>query len=345
MNKVEKEDVQAIMNVIDREAFRGTTTLVTGATGSLARYIVHSLMELFHTTEDRNGRVIVLSRSHKKIEDAFFDYLNDKQFQIIEGSVENLTCDQIEGSLDYIFHAACNSSTAYFSTNPTEILSANVIGTYQLLELARIKRIRGFLFFSSGAAYGGANVWGSYSGVDPTAPHNCYVIGKQAGENFCSAFFHEYGVPTKIVRIAYTYGPHIDLNDGHLYSDLIKSVIDYKDIYIKGNPKKYMRLLYVTDAVRAFFLIMQNGEEMVPYEVYNLTEVMTIEDIAKMLTEVTFKERGLRYRKKTDGVEDELIKVFPENIAKLNLKPHISLSEGMKRSVMSIELNSIHGSM
>ena len=232
MRRIEKQDVEEIIQGINVEKVLGKTFLITGATGSLARYFVHTLMEIAERYKGKECKVIVVCRNREKAVDIFKEYINSLYFKMICGRVEEPVC--CEEHIDYILHAACTSATKFFRSNPVDISSANVIGTYNLLSLAREKQVKGFLFFSSGAVYGGKTQDDfSYNGINPLDYQNCYALSKQMGENLCACFAEQYAVPAKVVRIGYTYGPHMDLNDGHLDSDFAKSIVEYNDIASK----------------------------------------------------------------------------------------------------------------
>ncbi len=338
MRQIEKEDVQNIIYALDESRFFGKTFLITGSTGALARYCVMTLMELSERNPTTPCKVVVLCRNVEKAKRIWVDYLTSPNFVLMEGRVE----DKIEyqGEIDYIFHAACISATQYFHTNPVEIISANAIGTYNLLMLAREKEVKGFLFFSSGAVYGGTtkdNV--TYNGLEPLDYKNCYNMSKRLGENLCASFVQEYGVPAKVLRIGYTYGPHIDLKDGHLYSDFIKAIIERRDLVIRSDGQARVGMTYITDAVIAFFQVLLQGRPDTPYVMHNDDEQMTIEELAAVLTMDVFPERKLKYmclEKKKEKEPEPIIK-YSSFLQELGWKVQIKMADGFFRTVMCLE--------
>ena len=336
LNDIEKSDIKEILDDLDTKLLCNKVFLITGATGSLARYIALSLLEFYRSNPHCAGKVILSARNEDKIKDIFSDYFEYDFFQYITGNVE--TKISYEGNIDYIIHAACVSNSNFFSTNPVEIISANTVGTYQLLEFAKEKKVKAFLFFSSGAVYGGITLDDySYNGIDPLNSKNCYAISKKMGENLCASFFDEYNLNAKIVRIGYTYGPHIDFNDGHLYSDFIRAIYNRETLIIRGNPQKRIGLCYVTDAVRAFFKVLFEGTAKTPYVMRNITNVMTIQELAECLTNKVFKDKNLQYICNTNGSVDNTEFRKPELLYWLGWKPRISIEEGFKRVLTSME--------
>ena len=312
--------------------------MITGATGAIGRYIVLALMEIAIRYQKNSCNVIIVCRNQRKAESIFEKYLDNLHFKIIVGSVEEkINCSD---EIDYILHAACTSTTSFFETNPVDIASANTIGTYNLLLLAKEKKAKGVLFFSSGAVYGGSTKSDTdYNGINPLEYQNCYALSKQMGENLCVCFSKQFGVSAKVVRIGYTYGPHIDLNDGHLYSDFVRDILEYKDLVIKGDGKKYIGLCYITDAIRAFFKVLFYGKEKTPYVMRNYKEYLTIETLAYKLITEAFPDRKLSYKCMMKASKETVLCCSKEPILLKNLgwEPRVDVVSGFRRVVACLE--------
>src|SRR5262249_53731189 len=147
----------------------------------------------------------------------------------------------IDGPVDYIVHAASQASPKYFGRDPVGTLSANVLGTRHLLELARQKQSRGFLYFSSAEVYGQldpARIPAPESAcgpVDPLDVRSCYAESKRMGETMCVCWAYQYGVPARIVRPFHTYGPGMALDDGRVFSDFVAAIVQERDIVLTSN--------------------------------------------------------------------------------------------------------------
>lgn len=175
--------------------------------------------------------------------------------------------------------------------------------------------------------------------IDYLEPKNCYAVGKRAGEALCRAYWKQYRVPARGVRISHTYGPGIDLSDGHVYSDFAKSIIEHKDLVIKGDGLASRPFCYVSDAIRAFFLILLRGGDGEMYNMANPEMNVTIKELADLLTQTTFPERELRVIVQAPSVEKEVQKVSIniEKLKRLGWYPEIDLEQGFRRLVRSIE--------
>lgn len=341
MNKLELRDIQEILSDISCDKLKGSRCLIVGATGALGRYIVYSLMELYKRTDDISARVVILSRSREKAERCFSEYLSEVQFSIIEGSVETIVLDDF--LFDYIIHAGCVSSTKNFTSNPVEIITANTVGLYNLLELARKNGTKGGVLFLSSCAVNGKllNSYYSYTGIDPMVVQNCYALSKKQGENLCAAYYEEYNVPAKIIRVGYSYGPYVDLTDGHLYSDFLRAIVEREDLVIQSDGTRYLGFCYVTDTVRGILKVLLDGEPGIPYVVRNQIEVKSIKEIARELTEEVFADRKLNYICKGQKTDSDNVAdykpVMPQLLMEMGWEPHVSLAEGFRRAVEIIE--------
>lgn len=341
MNAVREDDLKQIIAKIPYEMCEGQTFLITGANGFLASYVTDTLMYLKQKGFIKRCSVIALCRNRQKAERVFREWLEDRDFHLLIQPVEEKVI--LEGSVDYIVHAASCSTTHLFASNPADILAANMIGSYHLLELAREKQVKGFLFFSSGAVYGIEDAEeiceGEICSINYLKPKNSYAVGKRAGEALCSAYWSQYQVPAKGVRISHTYGPGIDLNDGHVYSDFAKSIIEYKDLVIKGDGLAARPFCYVSDAVSAFFIILFKGAAGEMYNMANPQMNVTIKELADLLTQKVFPERGLQVIVENPSKEKQShkTKINIEKLEGLGWKAEVDLNTGFRRLVGSME--------
>ena len=100
--------------------------------------------------------------------------------------------------MDYIIHAAGIASPVYYTKYPIETMDVGTIGTRNMLELAREKKVKSFLFTSSSEVYGDPDsrhvpTREEYRGnVAVIGPRACYDESKRYGETMCSAFWNVY---------------------------------------------------------------------------------------------------------------------------------------------------------
>ncbi|GMQ63302.1 NAD-dependent epimerase/dehydratase family protein [Vallitalea maricola] len=350
MNDIILEDMEYIIKYIDVEMFKGNTFLITGANGLLGRYMVELLMYINNNILDEDYcKIFALSRNEIDLKKKFSKYIDKKYFEIIIQNVEDDI--YIDDKIDYIIHAASQANTKSFKIDPVGTLSANTIGTFNLLNFAKRKKIKSFLFFSSGAVYGDISCAtepvkeNQYYSLNPLNTNSCYAEGKKMGENMCYCFYKQFGIPTKIVRIGHTYGPGINLYDGRVFSDFVRNIINDENLIIRSNGKAKRPFCYISDAIVAFNLVLFKGNSGEAYNVVNNNCYVSINELADILVNKIFKEKKLKIISKdmnqaTNKSNNLGLTVLDSNkINKLGWIPKISIDEGFKRTVESFYNN------
>jgi UDP-glucuronate decarboxylase len=300
-NKIIKEDLQSIYNSdIDWSYFYNKTILISGANGFLPAYLVESLLYLNFIDPKNNVNVIGLVRSIKNAHSRFFEYVNNSNLMFLEQDV----CEPIIKvmKIDYVIHAASQASPKFYGVDPVGTLSANVIGTINLLNFSRLNNVKSFLYFSSSEVYGELNsiqipakedVFGH---INPTNVRSCYAESKRMGENICVSYCHQYGVPVKIVRPFHTYGPGMKLDDGRVYADFVSDIINNKNINMLSDGTATRAFCYLTDATIGFFKVLINGINGEAYNIGNPNEEHSILDLAELMVAI-YPEKNLKVNK------------------------------------------------
>jgi UDP-glucuronate decarboxylase len=345
-NPIVAADLAVILSAsLDWQSFAGKTVLISGANGFLPAYIVESLLFLNETAQYEPVKVIALVRNKERAWDRFAFYKGRSDFCLI---VQDVCFPfDVDGPVDFIIHAASQASPKYYGKDPVGTLSANVIGTKNLLELAREKKSQGFLFFSSGEVYGEVDEHAIpiredvYGYIDPTNVRACYAESKRMGENMCVSWHHQYGVPAKIVRPFHTYGPGMSLDDGRVFADFVADVVSQRDITLKSNGFAMRPFCYIADATIGFFTVLLNGANANAYNLANPDAEISIKDLAALIAGL-FPERGVGIRFEipaNDGsyLKSSIVRSLPsiDKINALNWFPDTDLTTGFRRTILS----------
>jgi len=346
MNSVVKEDIKKIIESFSGwERFRGKTILISGANGFLPAYMVETLVELNHIFTGVQVKVIALVRNKQKAEKRFTHLLSDKNLKIIIKDV----CDEIvvDEKIDFIVHAASQASPKYYGIDPVGTLSANVLGTINLVKLAEKHKAESFLYFSSGEVYGELSEKDmpvsetTFGYLDPAKVRSCYGESKRMGETICVSYLHQYGVKAKIVRPFHTYGPGMQLDDGRVFADFVSNVISKKDIILNSDGSAQRAFCYLTDATVAFFTVLLNGKDGEAYNVGNPNEEYSILELAKIVISIK-PELNLKLiiNKPADGntyLKSPVSRNSPniQKLGSLGWQPKVSAKEGFERTVNS----------
>lgn len=346
MNLIIQKDIEEIVNQISGlERFRGKTVLIAGANGMLPAYMVETLIYLNLLKINFNVKVIALVRNKLKTEKRFKHLLGDHNLLIIEQDVcIDLNLDE---KIDFIIHAASQASPRFYGIDPVGTLSANILGTINLIKLAKKNNVESFLFFSSGEVYGQVEEKDipisedTFGYLNPAKVRSCYAESKRMGENICVSWFHQFGVKAKIVRPFHTYGPGMSLDDGRVFADFVSDIVRNKNIEIMSDGKAIRPYCYISDAVIAFFTILLKGEDGEAYNVGNPNGELSVIQLANLLLGI-FPEKQL----KVQFIEKEINKNYLQSpilrncpdinkIAQLDWAPKILPEDGFKRTILS----------
>lgn len=346
MNSIIQQDLDQILQAsIPWENLAGATVLITGATSMLGSYMVYTLAQLQRKKPQYKIQLVLGIRSPEKARRLFGPILDRPDIHLWVADMGGLF--QYDGRVDYIVHAASLASSHLFLTNPVEVALPNVIGTWQLLEIAKREKVRGFLFFSSGAVYGKlenlTEVCEYHDGhLLPMDVRSCYGESKRMGENLCACYGAQYGIPAFSVRIPHTYGPTMDLNDSRVFCEFVKNVVDDENIIMKSDGSARRPFCYLSDATIAFFLLLLKGQAGVAYNMCNNDGNISILELAHLLCEL-FPEKKLTVIKQARSTSDTYSEdktagctlVNCNQLHGLGWYPKVGLKEGFKRTVIS----------
>ncbi|NBV42024.1 NAD-dependent epimerase/dehydratase family protein, partial [bacterium] len=205
-----------------------STILVSGGAGFVGSHLCRKLLTQGHT-------VLCLDNLYTGSADNISDLNESSRFVF---SVHDVTVPYPAKKIDYIFNLACPASPVHYQAQPVTTFKTAVIGTINMLELARQCGAR-LLQASTSEIYGDPLVhpqpetyWGN---VNPIGIRSCYDEGKRAGETLCADYERQFGTEVRIARIFNTYGPSMNRNDGRVVSNFIIQALEKKPLTIYGD--------------------------------------------------------------------------------------------------------------
>ncbi len=321
--------------------FTGKTILVTGASGFLPAYMVETLLFL-NDSRKIQCKVIGLVRNLDKAYKRFIHYNGRSDFLLVQGDISKDV--NWPERCDFIIHAASQASPKFYGIDPVGTMTANLLGTYNLLNHAREWKSEGFLFFSSGEVYGQVALdkiptkENDYGYIDVTNPRSCYAESKRASETLGVSYARQFGVPFKIVRPFHTYGPGMALDDGRVFADFVNDVVNHRNLILRSDGKAVRAFCYLSDAVAGFFTVLLKGEQAAAYNVGNPGGVISIGDLADLLAGL-FPDLKLEVERTAQlggGYMPSPISInFPniDRLISLGWKPSYSPREGFFRTI------------
>lgn len=287
MKEIYLEDIRNIANCnsVDWNRLSGATVLVTGATGLIGAAMVRGLMG-YNQFGQGKLMVMALARNENKAKQMFSEYLENECFTLVIGDVNTLT--QIDGDIDYIVHGASVTSSRDFVDKPVETILTAIEGTRNILELARKKQVKGMVYMSSMEVYGtpvdNTPLTEEKMGyLNPLSVRSSYSESKQMVENLCVAYWAQYQVPVKIVRLTQTFGPGVAADDGRVFAEFARCAVKGNDIRLQTKGETERMYLYTADAVTALLTVLTKGENGTAYNAANKETYCSIKEMAEIV--------------------------------------------------------------
>ncbi|KAJ6994482.1 UDP-glucuronic acid decarboxylase 1-like [Populus alba x Populus x berolinensis] len=215
--------------------------VVTGGAGFVGSHLVDKLIS-------RGDEVIVLDNFFTGRKDNLVHLFGNPRFELIRHDV----VDPILLEVDQIYHLACPASPVHYKYNPVKTIKTNVMGTLNMLGLAKRVGAR-FLLTSTSEVYGDPlehpqkeTYWGN---VNPIGERSCYDEGKRTAETLAMDYNRGADVEVRIARIFNTYGPRMCLDDGRVVSNFVAQAIRKQPMTVYGDGKQTRSFQYVSDLV------------------------------------------------------------------------------------------------
>lgn len=342
------EDIQNVVQAdLPWADFAGKTVLITGANGFLPAYLVYTLLHLNQGNLAKPVKIIALVRNLVKAKARFANVI-DVNLTFLEQDVSLPI--RIEGDVHFIIHAASQASPKYYGTDPVGTLSANVLGTINIMRLAEEKQPQAVLYFSSSEVYGQLTAEQlpvneqQFGYLNPTQVRSCYAESKRMGENICVSWASQFGVPVKIARPFHTYGPGMALDDGRVYADFVGDALARRDIRMKSDGTAQRAFCYLVDATIGFFTVLLKGRIGEAYNVGNSQQEMTMLELATTIVGLVPQTsiKVVEFKPPTDGsyLASPVSRLTPDvsKLAELGWHPTTTVAIGFARTIASYQI-------
>lgn len=299
--------------------------LVTGGAGFIGSHLCERLLALGH-------EVICLDNFFTGQRQNIRHLLNQPAFELIRHDL----VQPILLEVDEIYNLACPASPVHYQFNPVKTVKTNVMGTINMLGLAKRVNAR-ILQASTSEVYGDPSehpqresYWGN---VNPIGIRSCYDEGKRLAETLMMDYYRQNQVDIRIVRIFNTYGSRMSVGDGRVVSNFIVQALRNQPIIIYGDGQQTRSFCYITDMVEGMIRMMENQYGFTgPVNLGN-PEEFTIRKLAEDILQQTGSSSSIDFQPLP---QDDPIRRRPDiSLAKEKLSwiPQIKLSEGLSATI------------
>jgi len=269
--------------------------LITGGCGFIGTSLIKIILEQEPSTNIRILDNLSVGTKSDLEEVASFEEISEvvsgpQGIELLVGDIRDPEVCKIAAiGCDCIVHFAANTGVGPSVEDPRIDMEANVVGTFNMLDSARINCVRRFIFASSGAPVGELLDPPMHEEL-PAHPVSPYGASKLAGEGYCSAYYRSYGVGTVCLRFGNVYGPR-SKNKSSVIAKFVKLAAEGKNCEIYGDGKQTRDFIYISDLVDA---VIQASESTVGGETFQIatSEERTVIEVAVMIKEA-LKECGI----------------------------------------------------
>jgi UDP-glucuronate decarboxylase len=300
--------------------------LVTGGAGFLGSHLCDRLVAEGHHVLCVDN---YFTGSKKNIE----HLLDHKNFEVLRQDV----CFPLYVEVDEIYNLACPASPFYYQWDPIQTMKTSVLGSYNLLGLAKRTGAK-ILQASTSEIYGDPKVhpqpeeyWGN---VNPIGIRSCYDEGKRAAETLFVDYYRVHDVKAKIVRIFNTYGPRMAQNDGRVVSNFIVQALQGKDITIYGDGQQTRSFCYVDDLLDGMMSMMNHIDDnfIGPVNLGNPGE-FTMWELAHKVIELTGSNSQILQMPLPQDDPKQRRPDITQAKSMLNWEPTINLEQGLIKTI------------
>lgn len=304
--------------------------LITGSAGFIGTNLV---LRLLNTTTD--CKIIGLDNLLTSQLPCQQTTLESERYKFIQCDiVTDLHILSTLPKIDEIYHLASIASPPKYCKYPIETLDVNIIGTKNILDLA-VKHGAKFILTSTSEVYGDPlehpQKESYYGNVNTVGERSCYDESKRCAETYVYEYRRKYCGDFKICRIFNTYGPHMDIDDGRVVTNIIKQSITNRPVLICGDGKQTRSFCYIDDMLDGLTALMASREAG-PINLGNPTTECSINRLVKLFETIVGGKLILTRVPKMEN--DPLVRKPDITKAEIMLgfSPKIGLEEGMQKT-------------
>jgi len=299
--------------------------LITGGAGFIGSHLADSFLADGH-------QVLVADNLYTGSTENFNQHLENPDFEFMNHDITlPLFVD-----VDVIFNLACPASPIHYQRFPVETIKTNILGSINMLDLAKRLSIPIFQA-STSEVYGdpattpqSESYWGN---VNPVGVRSCYDEGKRAAETLFMDYNRQYSIPIRIFRIFNTYGPRMSLEDGRVVSNFISQALQGLPITIYGDGRQTRSFCYVDDLVRAFTSALSTNENILgPINIGNPNELSML-DIAQKVISLTNSSSQITFGKLPEDDPKQRKPNIEKAKRELGWAPEIDVDDGLNRTI------------
>ena len=317
--------------------------LITGGCGFIGTALVKELLEthaikkirVFDNLSVGAREDLALVCQYTELKSTKTSHSDTPVVELMVGDIQDYQkCERACKGMDVVVHLAANTGVGPSVENPRRDMQSNVVGTFNMLEAARQRKIKSFIFASSGAPVGEVAP-PIHEEISPK-PVSPYGASKLAGEGYCSAYFRTFGLKTVALRFGNVYGPG-SLRKESAVAKFIKRALDGKPIEIYGDGTQTRDFVFIDDLMNAIrcAAACEAGGEVFQIATNHETTINELAQLLKKVIEEALPGGTIEIIHKRPRIGDVKRNFSETQKAEkiLGWKCHWSLEDGLRKTV------------
>lgn len=304
---------------------RGKRILVTGGSGFIGSHLVKGLLKYTDNIVVASER---LDSNSYFVKSGLF---KQTVFEPVDITLKR-EVDQLgeKYDFDFIFHLAAQTIVTVAHKNPQRTFESNIMGTVNILELARSHKVKGTIVASSDKAYGKSK--DEYTETTPLKGDHPYDVSKTATDLIAQTYFKTYGLPLVITRMGNVYGPG-DSHTNRIFPGICISLATNSVLSLRSDGSYVRDYIYVDDVVNALIILMKKFET-IRGEAFNISSDKSF-SVIQLITAIE-KQTKLKINYKVENTAKNEIPFQHLNtnkIKKLGWKCESSFKESVLKTL------------
>ncbi len=302
--------------------------LVTGGAGFIGSHLCERLVYEGHD-------VLCLDNFYTGSKNNIIHLMDEHRFELVRHDI----IEPILLEVDQVYHYACPASPVHYQYNPVKTIKTNVMGTINMLGLAKRVKAR-IMLASTSEVYGDPMVhpqtedyWGN---VNCIGIRSCYDEGKRVAETLMMDYHRQNKVDIKIIRIFNTYGPRMAMNDGRVVSNFIIQALQNQNITVYGKGNHTRSFQFIDDLIEGSIAMMMLPDFTGPVNLGNPNE-FSIMELAEKVIDLTGSKSKIVFKPLPSDDPTQRQPDISLAGEKLNWQPQIRLEEGLKKTIPYFE--------
>ena len=318
--------------------------LITGGAGFIGSHLVRLMVNQYPDTQVVNLDALTYAGDTAKLK----DIASQPHYQFVHGDITDTPLVKklfTQYDFDGLIHLAAESHVDQSIKNPLNFAQTNVMGTLNLLEIARRAwegsfEGKRFYHVSTDEVYGSLGTSGKFTETTAYDPRSPYSASKAASDHFVRAYYHTYGLPVVLSNCSNNYGP--DQYPEKLIPLFIQNIVQQKPLPVYGDGQNIRDWLYVEDHAEAIDLIFSQGKVGETYNIGGYNEIKNIDVVYQLITVAD------RHLGRAEGHSKKLIQYVTDRPGHdfryaidaskikndLNWEPKTSFSTGIDKTVL-----------